>query len=146
MAEWISPIYDRTQSDIDYALSQIKKGNNSLELKGCFNVTDINRIENNCRYIADRLNVLKYTNTITTKTWVMYGVPNITEVARLINNVVLLIDAYYQSPDAPLLPSTLLTYEQVNSLEKNLYMIKHLIDEEENEFRFCGTFNCGEDW
>lgn len=146
MAEWISPIYDRTQSDIDYALSQIKKGNNSLELKGCFNVTDINRIENNCRYIADRLNVLKYTNTITTKTWDMYGVPNITEVARLINNVVLLIDAYYQSPDAPLLPSTLLTYEQVNSLEKNLYMIKHLIDEEENEFRFCGTFNCGEDW
>lgn len=146
MAEWISPIYDRTQSDIDYALSQIKKGNNSLELKGCFNVTDINRIENNCRYIADRLNVLKYTNTITTKTWDIYGVPNITEVARLINNVVLLIDAYYQSPDAPLLPSTLLTYEQVNSLEKNLYMIKHLIDEEENEFRFCGTFNCGEDW
>lgn len=146
MAEWISPVYDRTQSDIDYALSQIKSGNSSSEYKGCFNVTDINRIENNCRYIADRLNILKYTNTITTKSWDMYGVPNVSEVTRLINNVKALIDAYYKPTDAPTLPNTLLTYEQVNSLEKNLYMIKHIIDEEENAFRFCGTFVCGEEW
>lgn len=146
MAEWISPIYDRKQSDIDYALSQIRSGNSSSEYKGCFNVTDINRIENDCRYIADRLNVLKYTNTITTKSWDMYDVPNVTEIARLINNVSALINAYYRPADSPDLPTTLLTYEQVNALEKNLYMIKHLIDEEENAFRFCGTFNCGEDW
>lgn len=146
MAEWISPIYDRTQADVDYAISQIKSGNNASEYKGCFNVTDITRIENNSRYIADRLNVLKYTNSITTKTWSMYGLPNITDVNRLINNVSALITAYYKPADAPSLPSTLLTYEQVNALEKNLYMIKHLLDEEENEFRHCGTFNCGEDW
>lgn len=146
MAQWISPVHDRTQSDIDYAISQIAQGNNSSELKGCFNVVDINRIENNVRYIADRLNVLKYTNTVETKSWDMYGLPNVTEITRLINNVSKLISAYYRPENAPDLPSTLLTYEQVNALEKNLYMIKHLIDSEENQFRFCGTVICGEDW
>lgn len=146
MAVWISPVQNRTQNDVDYAISQIKSGNNLSELKGCFNVTDINRIENNIRYIADRLNVLKYTNTIETKSWDMYGLPNITEITRLINNVSKIITAYYRPADAPQLPNTLLTYEQVNALEKMLYMIKHLIDEEENEFRHCGTFNCGEEW
>ena len=146
MAEWISPIYNRTQEDVDYAKSQIKLGNNSAIYKGCFTVSDINRIENNCRYIADRLNVLLYTNSITTKVWDMYGLPNITEVKRLINNADALIKAYHQSEDAPALPETLLTYAQVNALERNLYLIKHLIDNEENEFRHCGTFNCGEEW
>lgn len=146
MAEWIRPIYDRTQADVDYALSQIAIGNNDTEYKGCFTVTNINRIENNCRYIADRLNVLLYTNSITTKVWNMQGIPNITEIKRLINNVSALIDAYYQSEDAPALPETLLHYEQVNALERNLYLLKHLIDNEENEFMLCGTFNCGEEW
>ena len=146
MAQWISPVKDRTQSDVNYAISQIKSGNNLNELKGCFNVTDINRIENNVRYIADRLNVLKYTNTIETKSWDMYGLPNVTEITRLINNVSKIINAYYRPEGSPNLPNTLLTFTQVNDLEKILYMVKHLIDNEENEFRHCGTFNCGEDW
>ena len=145
MAEWISPVFDRTQSDVDYAKAQIKSGENLSELKGCFNVTDINRIENNTRYIADRLNVLSYANTITTKVWDIAGVPDVSEVARLINNVASLINAYYLPEGAPSLPSTLLTFEQVNSLEKILYMIKHLLDEEENQFRYSGTFNSGEE-
>lgn len=146
MAEWISPVYDRTQYDVAYAIAQLSIGNNAIEHKGCFTVSDINRIENNCRYIADRLNVLLYTNHITTATWDMRGTPNITEIKRLINNVSALIDAYYQSEDAPSLPETLLHYEQVNALERNLYLLKHLIDNEENEFMLCGTFNCGEEW
>ena len=144
MAEWISPIYNRTQEDVDYAKSQIKLGNNSVIFKGCFTVSDINRIENNCRYIADRLNVLLYTNSITTKVWDMYGLPNITEVKRLINNADALIKAYHQSEDAPALPETLLTYAQVNALERNLYLIKHLIDNMISSFKECNTFECGE--
>ena len=146
MANWIAPVYNRTQVDVDYAVAQIKAGNNDSDYRGCFNVADINRIENNVRYIADRLNVMKYSNSIETKSWDMYGLPNITEVNRLINNVYKIIQAYYQPLGAPVLPTTLLTFEQVNALEKNIYMIKHLIDNEENEFRHCGTFNCGEEW
>ena len=146
MAEWMTPVYDRTQYDIASAIAKIAAGDNVTEHKGCFNVSDINRIENNTRYIADRLNVLAYVNSVTTATWKMTDKPNITEIKRLINNVSALIDAYYQTPDAPALPTTLLTYEQVNALERNMYSLKHLIDNEENEFRHCGTFNCGEEW
>lgn len=146
MAQWMSPVHDRKQSDVDYAISQIAKGINTSEYKGCFNVSDINRIENNVRYIADRLNVLKYTNTIETKSWTIYGLPDVTETTRLINNVQKIINAYYRPENSPDLPNTLLTYEQVNALEKNLYMIKHLIDSEENQYRFCGTIICGEEW
>lgn len=146
MAQWISPVHNRTQADVELAIALLKTGNNISEQKGCFNVGDINRIENNVRYIADRLNVLKYTNTIETKSWDMYGIPNVTEVNRLINNVSKIINAYYKPAGSPALPVTLLTFEQVNALEKILYMVKHLIDNEENEFRHCGTFNCGEDW
>lgn len=146
MAEWISSVHNRTQADVEHAIALLKAGNNLSDHKGCFNVSDINRIENNSRYIADRLNVLKYTNTIETKVWDMYGVPNVTEITRLINNVAKIISAYYKPADAPNLPNTLLTFEQVNALEKNLYLIKHLIDDEENQYRHCGTFNCGEEW
>jgi hypothetical protein len=146
MADWMSSVHDRTQTDVDYAIAQVKAGNNTTEYKGCFNVSDINRIENNSRYISDRLNVMKYTNSIETKSWDMTGLPNVTDVARLINNVSTIIRAYYQPLGAPALPTTLRTFEQVNAIEKNLYMIKHLIDNEENEFRYCGTFNCGEEW
>lgn len=147
MAQWVSPVHDRTQSDVNYAIAQIARGINDVEYKGCFNVSDINRIENNVRYIADRLNVLKYTNTIETKTdWTFYGIPDVTVITRLINNVQKIINAYYRPANSPDLPNTLLTYEQVNALEKMLYMIKHLIDTEENQYRFCGTIICGEDW
>lgn len=146
MAEWMSSIHDRTQTDVDFAIKQMQTGNALSELKGCFNVGDINRIENNSRYLADRLNVLQYSNTIQTNSWNMDDVPDVSAIARLINNVAALIKAYYKPSGAPSLPDTLVTYEQVNSIEKNLYMLKHLIDEEENEFRHCGTFNCGEDW
>jgi hypothetical protein len=61
----------------------------------------------------------------------MSGLPNITEVTRLISNVSKIITAYYKPADSPTLPNTLLTFAQVNDLEKMLYMIKHLIDNEE---------------
>lgn len=146
MANWVSPVRDRTQSDVDFAKEQLALGNNTADFKGCLNYTDLTRIENNTRYIADRLNVLKYTNTIETKSWTIQGIPDITAITRIINNVSEIMDAYYRPDDAPDLPDTLLTYTQVNDVEQILYMIKHLVDEEENAFRYCGTFNCGEDW
>ena len=146
MAEWITPVYNRKQSDVNYAIARLLEGKNATEYKGCFTVTDINRIENNSRYIADRLNVLLYINSINTTVWSRNDIPNVTDIKRLIDNVQALIDAYYQSAEAPDLPNTLLHFEQVNALEQNLYLLKHLIDNEENEFKHCGTFNCGEEW
>lgn len=56
-------IFDRTQADVIYA----KNNPSSREyLKGALNNIDLNRIEYWCRYIADVMNTLGFTNSIQT--------------------------------------------------------------------------------
>ena len=145
MANWSEPIFDRTLADVEYAKQQLVHNLNNVDFKGCFNAKDILRIENNTRYLADALNNLCYRNDITTQSsWTVNSVPNVTNIVRIINNVSKLISAYYKPNNAPNLPTTLLTYEQVNALEKNLYLIKEMLEDMINSFRECGTFECGE--
>ena len=146
MAEWISPIYDRTQADIDYAKSQLNLKNNIYELKGCFNLTDLHRIEDNTRYLADTLNEMYYFNTvITNNSAVISNVPQTKGVNRIINNVAILWDKYYKPTGAVNLPSSMLHYEHINSIEKNLYLLKKHIDDMVGYFKECNTFECGEE-
>ena len=64
MAVWINPVYDRTQEDVEYAKQKIAEWiaadtmENSLvvhDLKGCLNVSDLNRIEGNIKYLAEQI-------------------------------------------------------------------------------------------
>ena len=50
---WIDPVYDRDQIDID-----------NKTTKGYYNVDDLNRIEENCAYLARIFGV-----AITTRVW-----------------------------------------------------------------------------
>lgn len=150
MADWINPIFDRTQADVDFALSKITEWRNSTadgeyELKGCLNVSDINRIETDIQYLSDNLSELYYFPHADTKTWDNKGLPNVDDISRIIGNVRKIISAFCQFDTAPALPETMLMYEQVNDLEENLYLIKNILDEMIGSFRECGTFDCGEE-
>ena len=153
MAKWIEPIFDRTRSDVDYALAKIEEwrkngSTNVYELKGCFNVTDINRIAGNIQYLAETLKPLYYfpnckTNRIN---WGGGDFPHEGSINLIIGDVRELCSVFFQTSTAPALPDTILTYEQVNSLEENLYLIKQILDdmvEYANTYRQCGTFVCG---
>ena len=145
MAEWTSPVFDRTLADVEYARQQLAKNINDVDYKGCFNANDLLRIENNTRYLADELiNLYYFNNVSTTHTWGRSYLPNVTHVNRVIGNVNKLMTAYQKPSGIPNLPTTLLTYEQVNALEKNLFMTKEMLDDMVACFRQCGTFNCGE--
>lgn len=149
MADWIVPVFDRTQDDVIYAISKIaewKENNitNTSRLKGCLNDTDINRIENNIQYISDRLSSLYYFTKIEAKTWDMSQLPDITDVNRIIGNLNNIISSYFKPNNSPDVPTTMLTYEQINHIEQNLSLLKEMIDNMVNSFRECGTFNCGE--
>lgn len=149
MSEWINPVFDRTQEDVDFALSKLAEWKNSCdtnvyELKGCMTVSDINRIEGDIQYLSDHLSELYYFPNVTTKTWNMNGLPDVDDVSRIIGNVQKMITAYFQSSNAPNLPNTMLTYVQVNNLEENLYLIKNILEDMILSFRECGTFYCGE--
>lgn len=146
MANWVEPIFDRTQADVDYAKQQLANGINNIEYKGCFNVSDGNRIENNTRYIADTLNDLYYPNNIVTKSnWTKTSYIYFAHIERIINNIEALLKAYHTPAEAEDLPSTLLNFEEVNTLEKNIYLIKEMLEDMISSFRECGTFNCGEE-
>jgi hypothetical protein len=146
MAEWKAPVFDRTQADVDYAKQQLAKKLNTTEYKGCFNITDINRIENNTRYLADSLLNLYYFNTLTTNSaWSRSGLPNQQNVDRIISNVNKIWAAWAKPKNALSLPTTLLTFEHVNNIEKNLYLLKEMLDNMVSSFKECGAYNCGED-
>lgn len=145
MVQWINPIYDRTQADVDYAKAQIKLHNNDTELRGCFNVTDIRRIENNTRYLADELNKLYYFNIINTYSWDMSSIPYLAHINRIINNVNILWTKYQKPSDSDALPPSILTYEHLNAIERNQYLLKEMLDDMIISFRECGAFGCGEE-
>lgn len=149
MAEWISPIYDRTQADVDFAISKIAEWRDSgstdvYDLKGCLNVSDINRIENNIQFLSDKLSALYYCPNVNCKSWDKSGLPNTADVNRIIGNLQKTINAFYRGESAPDVPDNMLTYTQINAIEENLYSIKNILDEMTLLFRECGTFNCGE--
>lgn len=150
MAEWIEPVFDRTFADVSYAIAQIDEwkatGTGGIAfLKGCLNVGDINRIENNIAYLNTELSKLCYYPRTSSKTWTMEGIFRIVDVTRIIGNIEKIITEFFQIPDAPALPNTMLTYEHINSLEENLYHIKNILDDMITLFRECGTFDCKEE-
>lgn len=151
MATWIKPIYDRNQSDVDYAKSRMKYFRQNggvtdgIDLKGCLNASDLNRIENNSRYLCDELSKYYYFSNIdTVHTWSIWSIPNTQQISRIITNVNTLISAYGTLSYAPALPTTLLSFEHINIVEINLYLIKDILDKMISSFRECNTFTCGE--
>lgn len=194
---WREPIFDRTQSDVDFAVQKIaewivdnisnaeydekvrleneqlvlREGyvattenavvlqgdgrayveNDTLivkigvvyDLKGCLNVMDINRIEENIAYLSERLLELSFPNYVPTKQWGKDSLPNEVDIQRIIDNIRSIAETFYQPSDAPMLPITITSYEDVNSIERNIDLIKYLIDCMVNSFKKAGTFKCG---
>lgn len=147
---WSEPIFDRTQADIDYAIKMLQewKENPSatpFDLKGCFNVNDINRIEDNIKYLSEELTKLYYFSNVESKTW-EWGAFTVTtsEINRIRNNITILINSFFKDAKAPAIPDTLLTFQQVNDLEQNLYLIKAMLDNMIRATKECGVAECGE--
>lgn len=148
--KWITPIFDRTQADVAFAIDKIKEWKitgetNTSDLKGCFNVSDINRIENDILFLSNNLSDLYYFSHIESNSWDRDGLPTVKDIARIIENVRIIIASYFQFDSAPELPTTLLNITQVNNLEENLHLIKVILDNMVDSFRECDTFYCGEE-
>lgn len=149
---WQKPIFDRTQADVEFAIQKISEwivaditGNPVVvyDLKGCLNLSDINRIEGNISYLASQLTKLSYPSQVFTKEWTRDGLPTVADIERITNNVASLINAYYKPTDAPSIPIRINGYDDVNSIEKNLYLINQLLEAMIGSFRKSGTFKSG---
>lgn len=158
--EWIEPVWLRAQADVDYAgqlNNKIKKtGWNSLTraeqtdwttgLIGCLNYWDLNRIEQDTKYLSDLLSGYGYNQDLAFKMdWLMTDFPYALEMERIRSNIQALIDSYHAQ--SVLLPPTLEkpTYRTINDIENNLKQMKEMIQRMASGFRYSGTFQSGQE-
>ena len=113
------------------------------DLKGCLNVMDINRIEENIAYLSEKLVLHQRPSSVTTKRWKKNDLPTEEDIKRIISNIISLNESFYRPKDAPNLPSTMLSFNDINSIERNIYLIKYLIDCMVQSFRKMGTIKSG---
>jgi hypothetical protein len=127
---WLEPVTNRTALDKGYLTFEV-----------------LNRIEGNCSYIAEQLFLYGYQIEIEAKTdWSMNDFPYAFQINRIRNNINTLIDAYHKldgSPDIRYWNS--LDWQDVNSLEQNLFNLNDILERMKNSFKYCGTFNAGEE-
>lgn len=148
-------IFDRTQSDVDSAkniretklkkFSTLSDSDISVLEKGFFTFNTINRIENKQIELKQLLNTLGYLNiSIVNKTWALGDDFSESDFQRIIDNENLLRESFFVYSYTPDTPGISFYFEDINSLEKILYDIENMVDDVKNNYRICGTFECGE--
>ena len=126
---WIQPVYDRTQSDIA-----------NKTAKGYYNLDDLNRIEQDCTYLAEIFGV-----TIGIREWTRTDFPTVSEMERIRNNIEMLRDAYivYQTtPGTP--PVPLNEYRKANDIERILNDLKAIYDANKSNVIYAGEAYSGQ--
>lgn len=113
------------------------------DLKGCLNQLDIDRIEENIAYLSEKLTSLDYPSNIIIKRWGKDNLPNEQDIQRIIDNIKALITSFYQPSGTPTLPITMLSYNDINSIERNIDLIKYLLDCMVNSFKKTGVYKSG---
>ena len=126
-------IYDRTEEDLI-----------NLTKKAFYNYDDLNRIEEWCEYLAQKLNSYSYLVSITTKTdWTMFDFPTQNEIERIRTNINKLQQAYFSFTK---IPKTLdnMTIEKANDVERILFEVNDVIEKMIAQFFYCRELYSGE--
>ena len=126
MLENIIAIFDRVQADIT------NKTN-----KGYINYTDLNRLEENIKTVADLFNI-----PFTQETWIIYELPRQADYQRWKVAIDLIKSAYDVLQTSPNRPFN--TYQKWNELEYLLFYTDKIFNENEQAKSYCGEFYCGE--
>ena len=112
-------------------------------LKGCLNLSDITRIEDNITYIGTRLTKYLYPISFSSKEWSKDDIPTAQDMKRICDNIRSLLNDFAKSSDSDAVPDLMLSYEDINALEHNLYLLKRLLDAMVESFMKSGTNKCG---
>jgi hypothetical protein len=121
----------------------IVKVGDVYELKGCLNLLDLNRIENNIAFLAEKMESYSYAPNIHGRQWSNVDMPNQNDMSRIIDNIRSLISSFYSPDNPPSLPTTMLSYNDINAIEENLYLLKELLDCMASSFKKVGTIKSG---
>ncbi len=148
-------IYDRTANDVVSSNQIISKKLRKFEElteaealileRGTFTRSTVERIENEEKRLSDVIRDAGYSvDGIITKSWQDGDLFYAEDFQRLINNALILRDAFYVLADSPQSIAVKYHYAELNSLEKLLHDIDFVFKKMIEFFRYCGTFDCGE--
>lgn len=113
------------------------------DLKGCLNLSDISRIEGNIAYLAEKLTQNRYDIVVDSKEWSGDGLPTAQDMSRIGDNIRSLISGFAKSYESTTVPDAMLSFEDINALEHNLYLLKQLFDAMVASFIKSGTYKSG---
>lgn len=126
--EWIEPIYDRTYGDI----LTLEADNESYNTKGSYNAEDLNRIENNTKYIAEDMlarKIVRIPFSLSYKLdWKSTDIPTREDMTRIIQNISRLMascNPVVEKDLQAIYNATQMTYGLANDLEYNLEVLKN---------------------
>lgn len=138
--EWIPPVTDRTQADVDHARKLLTVGWSNLTteqreeymagLKGCINMTDLARIENNIQILIDVLE-LKNTSHVDN----VPELPTGSYFAEMRDNIAAIRTAYFVHKDTPEVPDLPFnTWQDYNAIEQILGDVYEVVNSQFNYY------------
>lgn len=113
------------------------------DLKGCLNLSDITRIEDDIAYLSNLLIGYRFPIAINSKEWTTAGLPAANDMKRIGNNIRSLFNGFYTPIGASPIPDVMLSYQDINALEYNLHLLKQLVDAMQVAFIPSGIYKCG---
>ena len=150
-------ITDRTAADVERYLTLRNKGFANLtaaektewlsNMKGAYNYTDLNRVEEAVGYVADKLRERGYRVDITAgKTWTMTSLPTLSDMNTYLNNIKVIRSAFATLSTTPQAPSTIkgFTYKEANAIEQILIDVDQLLENMMSAWFFSGDLFSGE--
>ena len=153
-------IFDRTLADIETAKTLMTKRLTGMMLtaeeeeawdkglRGCYNTSDVNRVEYHTRELQGILNANGYNIRIDTRLWAKSDIMRYSDIVRYLGNINTILDAFGRSANAPALPTIekWIDYIAANDIEKILLATRELIYGALAMFRRAGAFTAGNDY
>ena len=146
-------IFDRTQNDVDAAISLIEQkvkkfeGLTNEEIgileRGTITVNTLNRIENKQTEIAELLSQLSINVEIKNKNWEETQIFNRAEFQRILDNLNVLVKNFSVYSNTPNVPKISYHFEDINAIEKILFDLEELYNKALKSFIYCGITHCG---
>lgn len=150
-------ITDRTQADVNrytelktkhlHGMTDAEKAEWETHLKGAYNFTDLNRVENAVEYVANRLTEAGYVLLpIVKKNWTVTDKPTLEDLKRYMKNVADIRSALTTFETTPEAPTTerRLDFQAANALEQILIDIDDLVSRMVSAYFYSGDLYCGE--
>ena len=152
-------ITDRTTQDVERVKAlQAKAWQDMTEeekvewlspLKGSYNYTDLNRVEEAVAYVAGRLKEYGYLPSLPdTRTWSVGDIPNASDFARYLGNVAALRRAIVVWKSTPKAPDSIdrFAITEANALEQILVDLNQLLNNMADTWFYSGDLYLGEVW